>query len=141
CSLFCDAILYFISSITCYPIAIRILTETQQEPRSPLLNRHSDFIIDSDPQVFSRRLPWHPQDPTGLAVAAPQLGMEQPPGSSESPENGPCSRTGILKYRVAHKMTLGVILLALARVRKVGGSLGVTLRREDAEEDGVKAGA
>ncbi len=45
-----------------------------------------------------------------------------------------------MKYRVAHKITLGVILLALARVRKVGGSLVVTIPREVAEEEGVKAG-
>src|SRR6266581_4752012 len=122
------------------PIASWILTGTEQEPRSHLLKRHTDLIIDSDPQAFSRRLPWHPQDPTKFAVAAPQLGMEQPPGSSESSENGPCSRTGILKYRVAHKITLSVILLALARVRKVGGSLVVTIPREVAEEEGVKAG-
>ena len=45
-----------------------------------------------------------------------------------------------MKYRVAHKITLSVILLALARVRKVGGSLVVTIPREVAEEEGVKAG-
>ena len=37
-------------------------------------------------------------------------------------------------------MILGVILLALARVRKVGGSLVVTIPREVAEEEGVKPG-
>ncbi len=33
-----------------------------------------------------------------------------------------------------------MILLALARVRKVGGSLVVTIPREVAEEEGVKPG-
>src|SRR6266581_8057612 len=46
------------------PIASWILTGTEQELRSHLLKRHADLIIDSDPQAFSRRLPWHPQDPT-----------------------------------------------------------------------------
>src|SRR6266487_2563136 len=103
---FCVARPAFIPVFSGCPIASWILTGTEQEPRSHLLKRHADFIIDSDPQAFSRRLPWHPQDPTKFAVAAPQLGLEQPPGSSESSENGPCSRTGILKYRVAHKITL-----------------------------------
>ena len=39
------------------PIASRILTGTEQEPRSHLLKRHADFIIDSDPQAFFRRFP------------------------------------------------------------------------------------
>jgi antitoxin component of MazEF toxin-antitoxin module len=37
-------------------------------------------------------------------------------------------------------MLLVVIFLALARVRKVGGSLIVTIPREVAEEEGVKPG-
>src|SRR6266487_6202270 len=79
---FCVARPAFIPVFSGCPIASWILTGTEQEPRSHLLKRHADFIIDSDPQAFSRRLPWHPQDPTKFAVAAPQLGMEQPPGSS-----------------------------------------------------------
>src|SRR5437016_9887202 len=70
----------------------------------------------------------------------PSLGLNNRPAAQNLPKNGPCSRTGILKYRVAHKITLSVILLALARVRKVGGSLVVTIPREVAEEEGVKAG-
>ncbi len=38
------------------------------------------------------------------------------------------------------KMTLVVIFLALARVRKVGGSLVVTIPKGVAEEEGVKPG-
>ena len=37
-------------------------------------------------------------------------------------------------------MLLVVIFMALARVRKVGGSLIVTIPREVAEEEGVKPG-
>jgi antitoxin component of MazEF toxin-antitoxin module len=37
-------------------------------------------------------------------------------------------------------MLLAVLFLALARVRKVGGSLIVTIPREVAEEEGVKPG-
>ena len=70
----------------------------------------------------------------------PSLGWNNRLAAQNLPKNGPCSRTGILKYRVAHKITLSVILLALARVRKVGGSLVVTIPREVAEEEGVKAG-
>lgn len=40
-----------------------------------------------------------------------------------------------------HKMTLFVtFFLALAKVRKVGGSLVVTIPKEVAEEEGVKPG-
>src|SRR5439155_25271976 len=67
-------------------------------------------------------------------------GTKQPHGNSESSENGHCARKGILKYRVAHKMTLGVIPKAQARVRKVRESLVVTIARQVAEEEGVKAG-
>jgi antitoxin component of MazEF toxin-antitoxin module len=45
-----------------------------------------------------------------------------------------------LKYNLSQKISLVVILLALARVRKVGGSLVVTIPREVAEEEGVKPG-
>ncbi len=38
------------------------------------------------------------------------------------------------------KITLVVIFLALARVRKVGGSLVVTIPKGVAEEEGVKPG-
>src|SRR5947209_1424384 len=48
--------------------------------------------------------------------------------------------TGMLKYHVLYKISLIVILLALTRVRKVGGSLVVTIPREVVEEEGVKPG-
>jgi len=46
----------------------------------------------------------------------------------------------MLKYLVLYKISLIVILLALTRVRKVGGSLVVTIPREVVEEEGVKPG-
>jgi antitoxin component of MazEF toxin-antitoxin module len=45
-----------------------------------------------------------------------------------------------LKCHMLQKISLVVILLVLARVRKVGGSLVVTIPREVDEEEGVKPG-
>src|SRR2546426_12767983 len=54
---------YFFSGSYC----LRVLNRVSSIPRWHLLKRHADFIIDSYPQAFSRRLPWHPQDPTKFA--------------------------------------------------------------------------
>jgi hypothetical protein len=42
-------------------MAGRILTGSNQQPCWHTHSRRAGFIIDLDPQVFSSRLPWHPQ--------------------------------------------------------------------------------
>src|SRR6266571_4463053 len=60
-------------------IASRILTGTHQQPRSHPIKRHADFIIDLDSQAFSRRFPWHPQDPQPFQpLALERLSSDSP---------------------------------------------------------------
>src|SRR5207249_9822909 len=58
---FCVARLAIIPYFSRCSTASRILTGTHQQPRSRLFSVKPIFIIDLDPQAFSRRLPWHPQ--------------------------------------------------------------------------------
>ncbi len=59
--------LFCVTRLTCIPIFSRssvagpILTGSSQQLRWHTHSCHADFIIDLDAQVFSRRLPWHPQ--------------------------------------------------------------------------------
>jgi hypothetical protein len=70
--------LFCVTRLTSVPIFSRrsmagpILTGSNQQPRCHFHGRHAGFIVDMGSQVFSRRLPWHPQ-------AQPPRQLQRPP--------------------------------------------------------------
>src|SRR2546429_6513730 len=79
---FCVVRLVIIPYFSRCSIASRILTGTHQQPRSRLFSVKPIFIIDLDPQAFSRRLPWHPQGRQPQQTPRPAPCPPPPPSSA-----------------------------------------------------------